>query len=118
ALVGTAVTEESKEEHAEHIKRGEACGDEADNPQQEKAVEGPAKDFIFAEESGEGENSGDRQGGDQHGVVGVLDLLVEATHFADVLFSAHGVDDAAGAEEQEGLEESVGHEVKNSGGEG
>src|SRR4029077_2451291 len=53
----------------------------------------------------------------QHGVVGVLDLFVEAAHFADVLLAGHGVDDAAGAEEQEGLEEGVGHEVKNPCGE-
>src|SRR5260221_1861406 len=117
-LVGAAITEERKEEHAEHIKRGEARGNEADNPEQEKTVEGPAKDFILAEKTGEGKNSGNRQSGDQHGVVSELDLLVEAAHFADVLLSRHGVDNAAGAEEREGFEEGVGHEVKNSGGEG
>src|SRR5882724_4614559 len=117
-LVGAAITEERKEEHAEHIKRGESRGNEADNPQQEKAVEGPAKDFILAEKTGEGKNSGNRQSGDQHGVVSELDLLVEAAHFADVLLAGHGVDNAARAEEQEGFEEGVGHKVKNSGGEG
>src|ERR1700676_3915575 len=112
-LVSAAVTEERKEEHAEHIKRRQACGDEADNPKQKKAVEGPAEDFVFAEESGEGKNSGDRQGCDQHGVVRVLDLLVEAAHLADVLLSGHGVNDAAGAEEQKCFEEGMGHEVKD-----
>src|ERR1700686_2839537 len=68
-LVGAAVTEEGKEEKAEHVERREARGDEADDPQQEKAVEGPAKDFILAEEPGEGKNSCNRQGGDQHSVV-------------------------------------------------
>src|SRR6267154_3123710 len=113
-LVGATVTEESKEEQAEHVKRGQPGGDEADNPQQEKAVERATKNFIFAEKSGERKNSGDRQGGDQHSVVGVLDLLVEATHLADVLLSGHGVNHAAGAEEQERFEERMGHEVKNS----
>src|SRR5712692_11773668 len=98
-LVGAAIAEERKKEQAEHIKRGQTRGDEADNPQQEKTVEGPAENFIFAEESREGKNSGDGQGGDQHGVVGVLDLLVETAHFADVLLAGHGVNDAAGAEE-------------------
>src|SRR5260370_601889 len=117
-LVGATVTEEGKEKKAEHVERGETRSDEADNPQQEKAVEGLAENFIFAEKSGERKNSGDRQGGDQHRCVGVLDLLVEAAHLANVLLSGHGVNHASCAEEQERLEEGMGHQVKNSGGEG
>src|SRR5260370_16826628 len=116
-LFGAAVTEESKEEQAEHVKRSQAGGDEADNPQQEKAVERATKNFIFAEESGEGKNSRDRQGGDRHGVVGVLDLFVEAAHLADVLLSGHGVNDAPGPKQQERFQEALGHQVKNSRGE-
>src|SRR5713101_10073917 len=117
-LVGAAVAEECKKEQPEHVKSRHSRGDEADNPHQEKAVEGLAENFIFAEKSGERKNSGDRQGGDQHRCVGVLDLLVEAAHLANVLLSGHGVNHAACAEEQQGFEEGMGHQVKNSGGEG
>src|SRR5258708_15189197 len=113
-LVGATMTEEGKEKKAEHVERGEARSDEADHPQQEKAVEGLAENFIFAEKSGERKNSGDRQGGDQHRCVGVLDLLVEAAHLANVLLSGHGVNHAACAEEQQCFEEGMGHQVKNS----
>src|SRR5229473_8379123 len=113
-LVGATMTEEGKEKKAEHVERGEARSDEADHPQQEKAVEGLAENFIFAEKPGERKNSSDRHGGDQHGDIGVLDLVVETAHLADVLLAAHGVNHAASAEEQERLEESMGHQVKNS----
>src|SRR5260370_28949391 len=113
-LVSAAITEEGKEEQTEHVEGGQAGGDEADNPQQEKAVERATKNFIFAEESSEGKNSRDRQGGDRHGVVGVRDLFVEAAHLADGLLAGHGVNHAAGGKEQEPLEEGVSHEVKNS----
>jgi len=38
-LISTAITEEGKEEQTEHVESGQAGGDEADNPQQEKAVD-------------------------------------------------------------------------------
>src|SRR5216683_4570237 len=72
-FVRAAVAEEGKEEQPKHVKRRQARGDETYDPEQEKAVEGLAENFIFAEKPGERKNSSDRNGGDQHGDIGVLD---------------------------------------------
>src|ERR1700730_1015530 len=117
-IVGAAVAHESQEKEARHVKSGHPRSEETDNPEQEEAVEGLAKNFIFAEKSGEGKNSGDREGGDSEGPRSIRNLLPQAAHLADVLFSGHGVDDTAGAEEQEGFEEGMGHQVKDYGSEG
>src|SRR5713226_10504225 len=61
-LVRAGVAEECKKEQPEHVKGGHSGGDETDNPQEEKGVECLAEDFIFAEKSGEGKNSCNRQG--------------------------------------------------------
>src|SRR5260221_11062420 len=91
-LISTAITEEGKEEQTEHVESGQAGGDEADNPQQEKAVERATKNLIFAEKSGKRKKSGDCQSGDRHGVEGVLVLCVEAPHLWDVRSSGNWVE--------------------------
>ena len=58
--------------------------------------------------------AGDGQRGSQHRGVGPGDALAQAAHVAHVLFAAHGVHHAAGAEEEQRLEKGVGHQVKDA----
>src|SRR5262249_23541912 len=113
-FISAAVPDESQKKKPEHIESSQARSDEANDPEEEEAVEGLAKDFVLAEEAGERKNSGDGQGGDPESPGGGGDPGPEAAHFLDVLFAGHRVNYAAGAEEQQGFEESVRHEMENA----
>ena len=73
---------------------------------------------------GERRNAGDGEGSDHHEPEGDRHVLLEAAHVAHVLGVGvrvggviglvHGVDHAAGAEEEQRLEEGVGHEMKDA----
>src|SRR5215471_2547072 len=116
-LIGAAVANEGKEKQPEHVEGRQSGGDETNDPKSEKAVKGAAKDFVFAEESGERKNSGDGQGGNSEGSGSGGYLPPKAAHFADVLLAGHRVNHAAGAEEQKRFEECMGRQMEDSGGE-
>ena len=113
--------EEGFEPEAEHIEGGETGGDEADEPEEfaEAGVglagEGLVEDLVFGEEAGERPDAGDGEDAGGHGPEGDWDATAEASHDAHVLFSAQCMDHAAGCEEEERLEEGVGHEVEDAG---
>ena len=60
-------------------------------------------------------DAGQRERADQHRGERPRDFLSEAAHHAHVLLMVHGVDDRAGAEEQERLEEGVREEMEDAG---
>ncbi len=63
-------------------------------------------------------NTGDRERADEHRPVGDRNLLAQAAHLHHVLLAAHGVDHAAGGEEEQALEEGVRHQVEDARGVG
>ena len=77
--------------------------------------EGLVEDLVFGEEAGEGRDAGDGEDAHGHGPEGDGDALAEAAHEAHVLLAREGVDDGAGGEEEERLEEGVGEEVEDGG---
>ncbi len=113
-MVGAAVAVEGHKELAEHVERGHAGtaqGKEPDFPvvtgsgEPENLVLG--KEPRERREAGNGEHRNKkRRKSDRH-------PCLEPAHFAHVLLMMHGVDHAAGAEEQAGFEERVGHQMKN-----
>ena len=109
-----------EEYQPEHIKRSQQRGKKGDGPKHSAAVEAHRRleqNLVFAKETGKQRRARDRQRGQQHGPVGPGDLFPQATHAAHVLLAAHGVNHAAGREEEQGLEKRVRHQVEDAGGE-
>ena len=63
-------------------------------------------------------NAGQTHGTGEKGPEGRRQALTQPPHTKDVLFMVHGGDDAAGAEEEEGLEEGVDQEMEGGGSDG
>ena len=72
------------------------------------------ENFVLAEESGETRDSGDGERADQHRPIGDGNLFAQAAHLRHFLLAAHGVNHAAGREEQQALEERVGHQMEDA----
>src|SRR5690242_5443054 len=113
----------SQEDQPEHVERRKQRGRQPEAIQKVSdiaaaifALEGAQENRIFAEESCEGWETGNRERGNQHRRVGVLDFLAEAAHAIHVLLAAHGVNHAAGCKKEQSLEKRMRHQVKNSGG--
>jgi hypothetical protein len=79
------------------------------------AGEGDAEDLVFRPEARQRRDTGDGQGGDSHGGGSDGHLLAQAAHLAHVLFLVHAVDHRTRAQEQQRLEEGVGHEMEDGG---
>ncbi len=80
-------------------------------------LEGRAENCVLAEKSSEGRNSGDGQRGDEKCSRGGGNFVPESAHLAHVLLAGHGVNHAAGAEEEERFEKCMRHQVENTSGE-
>ena len=72
----------------------------------------------FEKKPAKGEEAGDGEDGRGHGPEGDGEFLAQAAHLAHVLLAAEGVNDGAGGEEEQRLEEGVGDEVEDGGGVG
>src|SRR5581483_3309566 len=102
----------------EHVKRGHQGGGVTDGPKPDigSMFGGPGlpEDFVFGEESGEWRNTRYGECCDEHGPVGDRDAAMEIAHVAHVLLTAHGVNDRASAEEEQGFETSMGENVEDT----
>ena len=76
-LFGAAERAPERQPHEpEHVERGQAGDDEADQPDpSEPLLERFAQDLVLGEEAGQRRDAGDRQRADQHRQVGDRDLL-------------------------------------------
>ena len=74
---------------------------------------GTLQDGILGVIAGEERDAGQGEGADPHHGIGDGDFLPDAAHFADILLLRHRMDDGAGAEEEQRLEEGMGEEVEH-----
>ena len=107
--------EESKKNQPPDVQGRQASRHERHHPVDRGAGERQPENFILAEKARKQRCPDDRQGGEQKRPVGDRYLVAQAPHFAHVLLSRHGVDHAARAQEQQGLEVGVRREVENPG---
>src|SRR6266849_3868370 len=111
-LVVARLPVKSKKDQTEHVKRSEQGSKQSKNVQRMSSsdLKSAQQDGILAEKSGKRRNARNRQGGDEHGRVGVLDLLAEAAHVPYVLLAAHGVNHGTSSEKEQRLEKGMRHQ--------
>src|ERR687897_844124 len=104
---------------ADHVEACQEGRDEADDRDQvaDRRVADPGTDdgLVFGPEAGEGDDAGVGRGGDEEGPEGDRHVVAQAAHPPHVLLLVQTVDDRAGAEEEESLEEGVRHQVEDRG---
>src|SRR6185369_4872308 len=92
-------------------QRGDRAEPESDRPGHRAARPRRLEDGVLGPEAGKADrtqaNAGDRHRADHHHPEGERDLLPQGPVVPHVLLVVHGVDHAARAEEQQGLEEGV-----------
>jgi hypothetical protein len=106
-------------------ERADALGREADHlVGLDRALVGLRQNFVFREEAGEGRHARDGDARGEVRPVGERHVLAQPAHVAHVLRGVgvvharvHRVNDAAGAEEEAGLEEGVREDVEEAVGE-
>jgi hypothetical protein len=110
------LAEEDDEEEAECIDAGQQrpgeAGDEEELPIA-AARECRGEDRVLGEEAGERRNPDEGERTDQEGDVRLRQRAAEPAHLADVLLAGEVVDDDAGGQEEQRLEEGVRHQVEH-----
>ncbi len=96
-----------------HVEGGEQGGEQADEVERDVLVQRVGEDLVLRPEARERRHAGDGEPADDEGARGDRHELAERAHAAHVLLVVHAVDDRAGAEEQQGLEEGVGDHVED-----
>ena len=109
---------EGHEPHARHIERCQAHGDQGHKEQQPVLrmnagkAERLGQDGVLAVPTAEERDAGNRQHANQHGDGSDLHPGIQAAHFRHLLLVMAAMNDAAGAEEEQRLEESVRDEME------
>src|SRR5258708_37909823 len=113
---------ESQVHQTKHVKGRHQRGGVADIPENAigaaLARPGFPENRIFRKESGEGEDARNRKRRNEHGAVSDGNTVAKVSHVAHVLLAAHGVNDGAGAQEEQRFEEGMSKDVEDAGREG
>jgi hypothetical protein len=118
AREGAHLAPEDDEEEAEGVEGSEEGADRADPPQdptERPRVGGACQDRVLREEARERRHGREGERADYERAIGVGKAPAQAAHAADVLLVGERVDDDAGGQEEERLEEGVRHEMEEAG---
>src|ERR1700704_5099891 len=116
--VALVIAPERHPECAPDVKRGHTGGNDAYPIHPRGVSVGRTENSVFTEISrGEGE-TGDREGCTRQRDAGDGSVFLQPTHVPHVLLAMASMDDAAGTEEEEGLEERMRHQMPDARGEG
>ena len=108
-------TEERYEKHAEHVIRGDACGQRACEKQHRMAVfERAVNDRVFGIKSREERKADNRKRAREHRGKRKGHLPIEAPHLAHVLLVMQRVDDEARAQKELRFKERVREEMQHA----
>ncbi len=111
----TRLAVEHQNDLARHVVGGEQRRDHTDGPQRDVLVERREEDVVLGPETGERRDPGDGQPTDQERERGDRHVLAQAAHLLHVLLVVQAVNDRAGTEEHERLEERVRDHVEDRG---
>ena len=114
------LAEEDQEDQPEHVERGQERGRQQRRsrpslPIAESLIQAPTMISSFDQKPASGTNPALAGRADQERPEGERHVLAQPAHVLDVLLFVHAVDDRAGAEEEEALEEGVRHQVEDRG---
>ena len=116
--LGVALAEEDEPDEAERVQRGDEGADQRAHVEPDAAVhraEARGDDEVLAVEAVGDERQRRKGGGaDGEGPEHGGQLAAEPAHLEDVVLVGERLDDHAGAEEEQGLEEGVRHEVEHA----
>src|SRR3990170_3552120 len=106
------IAEEGEEDQPEHVERRDPRGGGGHPPQDRAPVGGRERlpqDLVLGEEARQPRDPRNRQGRGEHREERDGNVFPQSPHLPHVLLPREGVDHRAGAEEEERLEEGVGH---------
>src|SRR3990170_8866102 len=114
--IGTALTKKDQKKLAEHVERRQPRAPHPEPPQQRRAVltgKSLPENFVLGKKASRQRRARNGQDRDSKGPERIGHMAPEPAHLPHVLFPAEGMDDAAGAEKEAGLEKGMGHEMEH-----
>ena len=117
-MIHSRFAEKRHEDQSEHIKSRHPRHRRAKQPQQDMSLvagKGFPQNFVFREETRQKRRTCDGESSHEHRPERHGNLVLQRAHLPHVLLMMQGVNHAAGAQEQQRLEEGMRHEVEDAG---
>ena len=114
-LVPAGLAPEGQNLQPRHVVRREDGGQQAQGPQRLVVRVHVVQHVALGPEAGQGRDAGDGQPAHGEGDRGPLHRLAQGPHALEVLLVVEPVDDRAGPQEEQALEEGVGHHEEDGG---